>query len=247
MADDLSGWTEAHSRRFIEVGRIHIPRRDEIERAILDLIPAEPDEAFRAVEIGVGGGWLSESILRHFPTARVIGLDRSPTMLEESERRLAPFAGRVELRSFQLEDFSWLDALPERVRCFVSSLVIHHLDGDGKRRLYQALYQRLDPDGAVLIADLVAPRSERQRRFMADGWDAEVKRQSEELAGSLDAYQEFTEEEANWFRHPDPFDKPSSIPEHLDWLTQAGFDGVDVFWARAGHALYGGYVRKGGS
>ena len=36
-------------------------------------------------------------------------------------------------------------------------------------------------------------------------------------------------------------DMPSAIPEHIDWLTAAGFVGTNVFWERAGHAVYGGY------
>lgn len=237
-----SGWSEADSRHFIDVGRIHIPRRDEIGEVILDLLPVEADEPFTTVEIGVGGGWLSEALLERFPRARVIGVDGSPAMLAETERRLAPFEGRFDLRPFRLEDFSWLDDLPERVRCFVSSLVIHHLDEEEKRRLYRALHDRLEPGGAVLIADLVAPRSERERQYMGEGWDAEVERQSREQTGTLDVYREFVADQSNWFWYPDPFDRPSSVPEHLAWLTEAGFEGADVFWARAGHVVYGGYA-----
>jgi hypothetical protein len=36
-------------------------------------------------------------------------------------------------------------------------------------------------------------------------------------------------------------DKPSTLPEQLRWMEEAGFEEVDVFWARAGHALLGGY------
>jgi tRNA (cmo5U34)-methyltransferase len=36
-------------------------------------------------------------------------------------------------------------------------------------------------------------------------------------------------------------DMPSTLREHLDWLDGAGFADVNVFWERAGHAVYGGY------
>jgi tRNA (cmo5U34)-methyltransferase len=235
-------WSEAASRQFIERGHIHIPNRDEIGATILDLIPAESDESFLAVELGVGAGWLCEAILRRFPSARVIGLDGSPAMLREAATRLEPFAGRFELRPFRLEDDDWRTAVGNDVRCFVSSLVVHHLSGDGKRQLYRDLFAQLEPGGAVLIADLVAPRSERQRRFMARGWDAEVRRQSLAFTGSLEAFDEFVRDKSNWFDFPDPMDMPSSIPDHLAWLADAGFTATDVFWARAGHALYGGYT-----
>lgn len=234
-------WSEADSEHFIAAGRIHIPDRDEIGETILDLLPARRDEPFLAVELGVGAGWLSESILVRFPASRIIGLDASPTMLREAASALEPFGDRVELRPFRLQDRSWLDAIGDNVRCFVSSLVIHHLDGPGKQRLYRDLYQHLEDGGAVLIADLVAPCSERERRFMAERWNAEVRRQSLTFTGSLETYERFVRDRSNWFEYPDPDDTPSTIPEHLAWLAGAGFTGVDVFWARAGHAVYGGY------
>ena len=40
-------WGEDESRVFVEYGRAMVPGREEIERTILDLIPAEPDEKLR--------------------------------------------------------------------------------------------------------------------------------------------------------------------------------------------------------
>ncbi len=209
-------------------------------------MPAERDEPFLAVELGVGAGWLSEAILERFPAARVVGLDGSPTMLRETGARLQRFAGRFELRQFRLEDRSWLAEIGDGVRCFVSSLVIHHLDAGDKRALYRHLYEHLQTPGAVLIADLVAPRSELHRRYMAREWDAEVRRQSLAFTGSLDAFRHFVDQHWNWYEHPDPMDMPSSVPEHLSWLEEVGLTGVDAFWVRAGHAIYGGYKRLSG-
>src|SRR5437588_96845 len=116
-------WSEADSRHFIEVGQIHTPTRAEIRETLLDLIPAEPDEPFLAVELGVGSGWLSAALLQRFPAARVLGLDGSATMLSETAARLQPFAGRWELRPFRLEDPAWRAEVGTDVRYFVSSLV----------------------------------------------------------------------------------------------------------------------------
>ena len=44
------------------------------------------------------------------------------------------------------------------------------------------------------------------------------------------------------YDYPDPgFDIPSPLIDHFTWLREAGFTGIDCFWSRAGHALYGGY------
>lgn len=234
-------WGESASAAFLDYGAIYTPERERIARAFLDLIPAERDEAFVAVDIGTGQGWLSAAILRAFPAARAIALDGSPAMLDAARRLLAPFAGRVELHPFRLEDPAWPDALPGGIRCFVSCLVLHHLDGPQKRALYTRLHERLEPGGALLIADVIAPASAHGVRHAARAWDAAVERQSLAIAGDLGAYRKFVEEGWNLYRHPDPIDKPSPLPDQLRWLDEAGFAGVDVFWMQAGHALFGGY------
>lgn len=238
---DKIAWSEAASAEFLEVGRVYTPSRDELEQVMLDLIPAEPEESFLAVELGIGSGWLSAAILERFPAARMLGVDGSPTMLREADARLRPFAGRYELRPFRLEDPAWLEQLGADVRCFVSSLVIHHLDGAGKADLYRRLHARLAAGGALLIADLVAPRSEWERRALARQWDAETRRQSLAMTGSLQTYQRFVDDHWNLYDYPDPMDMPSTLPDHLRWLADAGFVGANIFWQRAGHAVYGGY------
>jgi trans-aconitate methyltransferase len=236
-------WSEENSRNFIERGKIFTPARDEIQETIVNLVPAQADEEFLAVEIGIGSGWLAEALLERFPQSRVLGLDGSSTMLQTSAERLQRFGERAELQHFSLEDRSWRDGLPS-VRCFVSSLVIHHLNGDGKQELYHDLYDHLQDGGGVVIADLIAPVSEWERQFLATAWDAEVRRQSLAFTGTLDTYQEFLDQQWNWYIYPDPVDMPSTVPEHLDWLAKAGFTGANIFWEKAGHAIYGGYKRR---
>lgn len=239
---DAVAWQEGDSERFIELGKLYTPRRDEIETALLDLIPAERDEPFLAVEIGSGQGWLCEAVLRRFPRSRVLALDGSTTMIQEAGRVLAPYGDRVELRAFRLEDTDWVAGVPQPVRCFLSSLVIHHLDALGKHALYGRLFERLDFGGALLIADLIQPTGERGTKLAARMWDDEVRRQSVIITGNERAYERFAEDHWNLYRYPDPeVDKPSSLNDHLLWLTEVGFSGVDAWWLRAGHAVYGGY------
>jgi tRNA (cmo5U34)-methyltransferase len=236
-------WSEDDSRHFIDIGAVYTPGRDEIRDAILDLIPAERDEPFLAVEIAVGSGWLSRAILERFPRARILGLDGSPAMLAETEKNLAAFSGRFELSQFRLEDESWPDEITEPARCFVSVLTVHHLDDAAKRALYRRLHDHLDGRGAVLIGDIVAPASEWERRYLAHAWDTIVQQQSLALTGNAGAYEEFRRQQWNILEYPDPVDMPSRVPDHLAWLTEAGFGGVNVFWARGAHAVYGGYQR----
>ncbi|MGH2534440.1 MAG: class I SAM-dependent methyltransferase [Thermomicrobiales bacterium] len=239
------GWAETDSAHFIDLGRIYTPRRDELAEAFCDLIPAAEDEGFTAVEIGTGEGWLSEAILRRYPKAHMIGLDGSATMLQATERRLAPFAGRFDLRRFRLEESGWLGALPDGPRCVVSSLVIHHLDGPGKAALFRELAAKLAPGGALLICDVVEPANDWGRRHLARAWNDDVQRQSREIGGDDRTFREFSADQWNIYQFPvaeDDIDHSSTTVEQLQWLAGAGFTGIDVFWARAGHVLFGGYA-----
>ena len=241
--DATGAWDEDDSKIFVEFGRAMVPGREEIERALLDLIPAQAHEPLSAVEIGTGSGWLSAAVLREFPKARILGLDGSPQMLKEAAQLLGQYAERAELRRFRLEDSSWLEGLPqeEEVRVFLSSLVLHHLDASGKQVLFRRLFDRLEPGGALLFADVMAPRTERARRHFAATWQEEIRHRSVEIHGDGRAHEFFVRERWNIYEYPDPADKPSTLPEQLGWMEEAGFEGVDVFWARAGHALLGGY------
>ncbi len=161
------GWLETDSRLFTDLGEVFIPGREEILRVLLDHLPVRDDESFFAVDVGCGGGWLSEAVLKEFPRSRVLALDRSPEMLRRAGELLAPYGERVVLRAFRLEDPGWTSGIEGPVRCFLSSLVIHHLGGSGKRQLFGSLWERLEPGGALLYADLVEPKSEAGRRHMA--------------------------------------------------------------------------------
>ena len=235
------GWLETDSELFASLGAVFTPGREEIERVLLEHVPAQRDEPFLAVDVGCGQGWLSEAVLREFPSAKALALDGSPAMLRAASELLVPYGARADLRSFRLEDPAWISGIEAPVRCFLSSLVIHHLDSAGKRELFRRLHKKLEAGGALLYADVVEAGSEFGRRHVARAWDEEVRQRSLRIRGDESAYRAFVERDWNMFEHPDPMDKPSGIAEQLRWLEEAGFAGVDVPWARAGHAVFCAY------
>jgi hypothetical protein len=97
----------------------------------------------------------------------------------------------------------------------VSSLSVHHLDGQGKQRLFGAVSQRLSARGALLLADLVEPQRPEAHELFAGGWDDAARRQSSGPGGSERAFEQFVATHWNLYRFR--------------------------FWLRAAHAIYGGY------
>jgi tRNA (cmo5U34)-methyltransferase len=234
-----TGWDEDDSQEFIDHGRYFVPEREEQIATVLDLIP-EPGGGL-LVDLCCGEGLLSAALLERFPRARVLAMDLSPTMLEKARTTCAAHRDRFETRPFDLADRSWR-SFPEPVRAFVSSLAVHHLDGEGKRGLFRDLAAALAPGGALVIADLVLPATPASHALAARAWDEAVRRRSLELAGSLRPYEIFRDERWNLWADPapDPIDQPSPLFDQLRWLAEAGFAGVDVHWMKAGHAVYGG-------
>ncbi len=83
---------------------------------------------------------------------------------------------------------------------------------------------------------------------MARAWNEEVARQSVEIGGDGRGYEQFVTDRWNFYEFSDPAetsDQPSPLLDQLRWLGAAGFTGVDTWWVRAGHALFGGYKPVG--
>lgn len=243
ISERTSGWDETDSREFIDSGHLFVPDREEQIATVLDLIPELPKSGEGLlVDLCCGAGPLTAALLERFPRARVLAMDLSPAMLEHVRSTLSGAGDRLQTRQFDLSDTSWR-RFPEPVHAFVSSLAIHHLDGEGKRRLFCDLAAALAPGGAVVIADLVRPASPAGQALAAKAWDEAVRRRSLEIAGDLAPYKIFQEELWNFYSDPDPdpIDQPSPLINQLQWLAEAGLIGVEVHWMKAGHAIFSGF------
>ena len=243
MSENPDRWSEADSRTFIDLADVAVPGRREQLEMLLSLLPALPGEPFTAADLGCGEGILCEQILERFPQSRVLGFDGSQLMREKAAARLAPFGQRADIRPFDLESAGWLAELPSGLRAVTSSLAFHHLDGGAKRRLFRELTAKLEPGGALLIADVVAPATDLVRRAFASALDTIARQQSLDFTGSLEAFRTFQEQGWNAYKleEPVPGETPSRLFEQLRWLEEAGLSPVDCFWMRGGVAVYGGY------
>ena len=221
-----------------------VPSRDHQLATIATLLPFEPNDAFEVVEIGTGEGLLSHTIAGLFPNARITALDGSESMRAAAAERLASHADRVRVGSMDLAADDWLTQI-DGADAVVSSLVIHHLDGPGKKQLFGAIGERTSARSAFVIADLVEPASPQALELFAASWDESARLQAE-ARGENELFDLFRSTEWNVYRVPDPLDKPSRLADQLQWLRGAGFAVVDCFWLETGHAIYGGYKPDAG-
>lgn len=236
-------WTESDSQAFIDYGRYFVPERDVQIQTFCDLVP---DGATQILELCCGAGLLAGALLERFPQATVYAYDGSVEMLNHTRQQLTAYSERLQTRQFDLADASWR-SFDQPLDAVVSSLAIHHLDGGQKQQLFADVYHMLAPGGVFLVADVMLPTSEAAAAVAASMWDEATREQAMKHDGNLDGFAYFEREKWNMYRHPEPpeesIDKPSTLLEQLTWLVEAGFSAVDVYWMKAGHALFGG-VKK---
>ena len=232
-------WNEDDSNIYRRLAPVAVPSRVQQLASIATLLPFNSPDAFDIVEIGCGEGILGHTLAELFPNARITELDGSATMREATARRLAPHGDRIRVDSMDLAAEDWHVHL-DGADAVVSSLVIHHLDGPGKKRLFEAIGRRTSERSALVIADLVEPAGPQALELFAASWDESAQRQAEAEA-KRELFDLFQSTDWNIYRVPDPMDKPSRLVDQLEWLADAGFAKVDCFWLQAGHAIYGGY------
>lgn len=236
MTDAPHIWTEAESATYRDLSRYAVPRREQQIAIVVDRV-ARAEASGDVLEICCGEGLLTAALLARLPDIRVHAYDGSDSMLAATRQR-AGAADRLVTRNIDIADRGWrrFDA---PLRAAVSSLAVHHLDGRGKQQLFADLHAALAPGGVFVLADVVQPATAAGSAIAAELWDAEVQDRAMALDGDLRGFEAFRRADWNHFRHAtlDPIDKPSTLVEHVDWLRDAGFVGIDLHWMTAGQMI----------
>ncbi len=241
-----SHWDESTSAQFLDYGKYFIPAREQQMHIIVELLRTVPPPGL-VLELCCGEGLLAELILDTLPGIQYSGMDGSALMLDKASHRLSRFGERAGLAAFELADGAWRNS-GRPVQAVVSSLAIHHLEGEAKRALFNDIYAMLSAAGVFVIADMVEPVTPAGRRVAADAWDEVVRQRSVELDGSTAGLDVFQRDHWNTYRYPDQdeIDHPSPLFDQLKWLEQAGFANIEVHFVLAGHALFSGWKLPGG-
>jgi tRNA (cmo5U34)-methyltransferase len=200
-----------------------IPGCDAFYRWAIDLIPAG---AKTIVDLGAGSGLLTQLIRRRFPNARIHLIDFSAAMLDLARKRL----GNDPNLTFTESDYA-TDPIPTEVCAIVSSLSIHHLDDEAKRRVFRKAHESLKPRGVFVNAEQVAgPTPELDGRYRAL-WLQQVRAlgaTEQQVADSLYRQQQ---------------DRCVDVGRQLAWMREAGFADADCWYKEARFAVLAGTKR----
>lgn len=142
--------------------REEVARYDELQEETARA--TEDAEATAILEPGTGTGETARRLLDRHPGARLVGIDESGAMLEIARAALP----EADLRVQRLED-----PLPAgRFDLVVSALAVHHLDGAGKKDLFERVAAALGPRGRFVLADVIVPDTPGEARIpLTPGYD----------------------------------------------------------------------------
>lgn len=214
------------------------PNRHKMLEVALGLIPFDREKPFTALDLGLGTGFFSHAILRHFPNSRVIAIDGASAMVEMAKSRLGPLADRVDFRVGDFRDLTKLIA-DQRGDLVYSAFALHHLPSVDKVPALREAVRFLNPGGWLLNADLiVANDADVQSRYQqlrvkgivrrSAGCDERFKNESSTRAFIADL-------EAR------DHDQPLTLSEDLRVLSEAGLRNASVFWLEYREAVTGGF------
>lgn len=150
---------DQHARRWDELNSNLLPTTDYLP-ALLQRIGRPPS----LLEIGVGTGSLLQELANDIP--RLIGLDQSTVMLEETRNRLEN-AGitHVDLRLGDMENPSLGE---DSVDAVVLNMVLHH--AEQPLQVLSGIIRTLRPGGMLVIADYLEHKHDWVRQALADVW-----------------------------------------------------------------------------
>jgi tRNA (cmo5U34)-methyltransferase len=128
-----------------------LPGYGDIFAIATRVVPFESDAPIRVLDLGAGTGLFSQHVLQKYPKATFVLWDLAVKMLDVAVQRFAEQAGRFE---FVIEDYRNLRAV-EEYDLVISSLSIHHLSDEEKRRLCRQVYAALKAGGAFVNVDQI--------------------------------------------------------------------------------------------
>ncbi|QGG46750.1 class I SAM-dependent methyltransferase [Heliorestis convoluta] len=165
------------------------------------------------LDLGAGTGLLSSKIVERYPDARLTLIDLSDKMLEVAKERLQEY----ENITYIVNDYT-KHAYTSKFDIIVSSLSIHHLSDEEKKKLYQDVYKMTDKGGCFINADQVLGSSPFLEALYVEDWKSKVERSGLSTEEIKESYERLK------------LDQMSTLSDQLQWLEEAGFSDVDCLY-----------------
>ncbi len=135
-----------------------VMREETFKRKLVQQANIQPN--MKVLDLGCGTGTLTLMLKRAHPETEVTGLDGDPQVLDIAREK--SIGTNIQWDEGLASSLPYPDSVFDRV---VTSLVIHHLVTDDKRRAFKEIFRVLKPHGELHVLDFGAPHSS-LTRFM---------------------------------------------------------------------------------
>ena len=215
---------------------------------LLTLLPFEPTEAIRVLDLGAGTGALTLDLLNRFPNASVTCADFSEAMLSHAREQLAKYGETVTFTQSDLRKAGWFQAIQGGFDAVVSSFLTHTIL-DSIERLYTEVYSLVEAGGCFLSCDFYSPPGttldRMYHRLTLQDFQARIK-QKTGVVKSLEEVHLLLRERRKKYRafHTESEEEASiklTVLDHLALLKKAGFDEVDCLIKYRNNGVVGGF------
>ncbi len=188
---------------------------DQVFATAVELIPFDPKDEIRVLDLGAGTGLFSWHVMQRFPRASFVLYDISQRMLDVARERFGQSKDRVSIVE---ADYLSLDAI-DTYDAIISSFSIHHLAHADKQRLFSLAYRALKPSGAFINIDQIQAPTPGLMDLYWYGWLEKVR-----SAGADEAQVQES------IRRRRQLDNDATMSDQLRWLADAGFADVDCIF-----------------
>ena len=232
---EKSRWADSEfSQGYRDDANIFLPFRGqfiEVSKSLYGHFISQNVEA-KVLDLGCGDGLFIQELSKSFKPSKVILVDGSAEMLGAAQKRLSGQDGYYFIQASFQQLFAD-NTLSESFDFIYSSLAIHHLPFDEKKKLYAYIYERLSPGGWFIHYDVVLPPSEKLEKWYLSFWREWItghpsEERREQLLGIPDQYK------GNLDNMPD------TLGSQLEVLKDVGFCNVDCFYKYGIFSLFGG-------
>lgn len=128
----------------------------ELELKCRLIAQARIEAGLRVLDLGCGTATLTILIKQTYPDAEVVGIDGDSKILAIAEAKAAKAGVNLVLDQGMAFDLPYPDSSFDRV---VSSLVLHHLTTENKRRTFKEIFRMLRPGGELHVLDFGQPHN----------------------------------------------------------------------------------------
>ncbi|HSV42772.1 MAG TPA: class I SAM-dependent methyltransferase [Methanomassiliicoccales archaeon] len=233
-----SSWCRrGFSDLFVETADVAVPDRRRLISLAQDLYMhfIFGRQGCRVLDLGCGDGTYGLALRQIDPDMKLTLLDGSEEMLDKARARTNDWSG-VEFVRTSFESLIEKDLDLGKFDMVISSLAIHHLPLDGKKRLFSYIHEHLYRDGFLLNIDTMLPPTLALEDFYIQRWEAQIM----DLKSRTGV--DFDHPELIYGHHQEPRHHAllSTLKDQLDALEDIGYIDVDVLFKNGIFTAYCG-------